>query len=176
MKHKHHIIPKHMGGTDDPTNLIELTVEEHAEAHKHLYEQHGKWQDFIAWQSLLGIIASDKVHSEATKSGMKEWWKGLSEEEKQEWKDKCSKKPEGWVAPKGWNHSEETKQRMRGPRDPYGPPTLEHRENVSKNRKGKALGKRNAMANAENREKQRQACVGRKRVYRDDGTWYWGRH
>ena len=27
--HKHHIIPKHMGGTDDPSN--KLTVEEHAE-------------------------------------------------------------------------------------------------------------------------------------------------
>ena len=26
MKHKHHIIPKHKGGTDDPSNLVELTV------------------------------------------------------------------------------------------------------------------------------------------------------
>ena len=41
MKHKHHIIPKHMGGTNDPSNLIELTVEEHAEAHKLLWEQYG---------------------------------------------------------------------------------------------------------------------------------------
>jgi len=24
--HKHHIIPKHIGGTDDPSNLIELTI------------------------------------------------------------------------------------------------------------------------------------------------------
>jgi hypothetical protein len=28
--HKHHIIPKHAGGTNDPSNLIELTIEEHA--------------------------------------------------------------------------------------------------------------------------------------------------
>jgi hypothetical protein len=34
MKHKHHIIPKHMGGTDDSDNLVELTIEEHAEAHR----------------------------------------------------------------------------------------------------------------------------------------------
>ena len=40
IKHKHHIIPKHMGGTDDPSNLIELTVEEHAEAHKILFEKY----------------------------------------------------------------------------------------------------------------------------------------
>lgn len=32
MKHIHHIIPRHMGGTDDPSNLIELTIQEHAEA------------------------------------------------------------------------------------------------------------------------------------------------
>ena len=34
MKHKHHIIPKHMGGNDDPSNLIELTVEEQSEETK----------------------------------------------------------------------------------------------------------------------------------------------
>ena len=34
MKHKHHIIPKHMGGGDENENLIELTIEEHAEEHR----------------------------------------------------------------------------------------------------------------------------------------------
>ena len=42
LKHKHHIIPRHAGGTDDPLNLVELTVEEHALAHKLLYEKYGK--------------------------------------------------------------------------------------------------------------------------------------
>ena len=45
MKHKHHIVPKHMGGSDDPSNLIELTREEHALAHKILYEQYGKKEE-----------------------------------------------------------------------------------------------------------------------------------
>lgn len=33
-KHRHHIIPKHAGRTDDNSNLIELTIEEHAEEHR----------------------------------------------------------------------------------------------------------------------------------------------
>ena len=61
MKHKHHIIPKHMGGSDNADNIVELTVEEHAEAHKKLYEQHGHWQDYCAWQALSGRIGQEEI-------------------------------------------------------------------------------------------------------------------
>ena len=61
MKHIHHIIPQYLGGTDDPTNLVELTVEEHAEAHRLLYEQHGNWQDYCAWQALSGRIGREEI-------------------------------------------------------------------------------------------------------------------
>jgi hypothetical protein len=54
MNHIHHIIPKHMGGSDDPTNLIELSVEEHAMAHYKLYEQYGKKEDLCAYYMLSG--------------------------------------------------------------------------------------------------------------------------
>ena len=47
-KHRHHIIPKHMGGSNDPENIAELTVEEHIQAHLRLYEEHGKYQDLCA--------------------------------------------------------------------------------------------------------------------------------
>ena len=43
-----------MGGTDDPLNLIELTVEEHSQAHLKLYEQHGKKEDLCAYYMLSG--------------------------------------------------------------------------------------------------------------------------
>jgi hypothetical protein len=39
-KHIHHIVPRCLGGTDDPSNLIELTYEEHVEAHRILAEQY----------------------------------------------------------------------------------------------------------------------------------------
>ena len=57
MKHKHHIIPRHAGGTNDPSNLILLTITEHAEAHRLLYEEHNRWQDRVAWQTLSGQIS-----------------------------------------------------------------------------------------------------------------------
>ena len=59
-KHKHHIIPRHMGGTDDLSNIIELTVEEHAEAHRLLYEEYGKKEDYVAWKGLEGRISSEE--------------------------------------------------------------------------------------------------------------------
>ena len=69
MKHKHHIIPKHMGGTDDPSNLIELTPGEHAEAHRLLYEQYGHWQDYVAWQGLAQLDANFDAAKESILAG-----------------------------------------------------------------------------------------------------------
>lgn len=59
--HKHHIIPRHMGGSDDPSNIVELTIEEHAEAHRKLYEKYGKIEDKLAWKGLLGMIDKEDI-------------------------------------------------------------------------------------------------------------------
>lgn len=72
MRHKHHVIPKHMGGNDEPENIVELTIEEHAEAHRKLYEEHGHWQDMIAWKGLLGLLTSDECTFIAIHEGAKE--------------------------------------------------------------------------------------------------------
>ena len=61
IKHKHHIIPRHAGGTDDSSNLIELTIEEHAEAHRILYETYGRDEDRWAWLGLTGQIGKDEI-------------------------------------------------------------------------------------------------------------------
>lgn len=50
-----------MGGTDDSSNLIELTVEEHAEAHRLLYEEHGKREDLVAWKGLSEQIGKEEI-------------------------------------------------------------------------------------------------------------------
>ena len=67
--HMHHIIPKHAGGNDDPSNLVRLTVEEHAEAHRQLYEQYGKKEDYVAWQGLSGMIGKEEIIRESSKIG-----------------------------------------------------------------------------------------------------------
>lgn len=54
--HKHHIIPKHMGGTNDSSNLATVTVEQHAALHKQLWEDLGCEEDRIAWLCLSGQI------------------------------------------------------------------------------------------------------------------------
>ena len=61
MKHKHHIVPKHAGGTDDSFNIVELTVPEHAEAHKKLWELYGRDEDFVAWQGLSKMIGKEEI-------------------------------------------------------------------------------------------------------------------
>jgi hypothetical protein len=50
-----------MGGSDHPSNLIELTVEEHAEEHKILYWLYGKWEDKLAWQSLSNMLGKEEI-------------------------------------------------------------------------------------------------------------------
>ena len=52
-----------MGGTDDPDNLIELTVEEHAEAHRKLYEEHGRIEDYCAWKGLEAEIGKAEIRA-----------------------------------------------------------------------------------------------------------------
>lgn len=64
MKHKHHIVPRHMGGSDDPSNIIELSVEEHAEAHRKLYEAHGRVQDKVAWMGLAKLAPMKELIAE----------------------------------------------------------------------------------------------------------------
>ena len=61
IEHLHHIIPKHMGGSNNPSNLMSVSVEEHAELHLDLYLTHGCWEDWIAYHGLAGIVGHEEV-------------------------------------------------------------------------------------------------------------------
>jgi len=63
-----------MGGTNDKSNIAELTIEEHAEAHRKLYEEHGHWQDKIAWKALSGQITNQEANRLKRIESNKERW------------------------------------------------------------------------------------------------------
>lgn len=50
--HRHHIIPKYMGGDDSDENLVYLTPKEHALAHLELYEKYQNYEDAAAFNIL----------------------------------------------------------------------------------------------------------------------------
>ena len=107
--HTHHIIPKHAGGTDAPENIAHLTIEEHAEVHRKLYEEHRRWQDKLAWQGLAGMIGHEECVARAYKSQL---GKPLTEEHKKN----ISK------GRMGHSHSDETKKKI-SQRNMGRPPT-----------------------------------------------------
>jgi len=148
MKHKHHIIPKHAGGTDEPSNLIELTVEEHAEAHKLLWEQHKRYQDYYAWQGLAGLIGKEDIlkgimNQESMKHHLskksKEFWNNLTEEEKTIKRNKFLevRKLTNGSKGKNWKLSEETKNKQKKPK------SKEHSLNIKKAMIGTRTGQKN---------------------------------
>ena len=154
--HKHHIIPRHAGGSNDPSNIIELTVEEHALAHKKLYDQYGRWQDEVAYLTLSGQIGKEesniralkathtgKPKSEETKRKMSEANKGKkhTEESKRKMSEarKGKKHTEETIrkmseVKKGIPFSEEHKRKLRKPKSD------EHKRNLSKAKKGVKRG------------------------------------
>ncbi len=153
-KHRHHIIPKHAGGTDDNSNLIELTIEEHAEEHRKLWESGNSYLDYVAWRALSGQIGSEQARLDAmryvcsteehrqklrvpkseehikkmlgNKNGFSDGSvphnKGKHKEDytTEETRLIWSEKMRGNRNASG-ERSEDTKQKMRGPRKPWSP-------------------------------------------------------
>ena len=133
VKHRHHKIPKHMGGTNDPSNLVELTIEEHAEAHRLLFEKYGKWQDELAWKTLSGqipIAEAIKTAQRLANSGENNPWHkpGMREKHRK--------------ALTGRKLSEEHKAKIRAKsiflteKNPGKNPSPEARKKMSESRKG----------------------------------------
>jgi len=121
--HKHHIIPRHAGGTDHPNNLVYLNIEEHAEAHRLLYETYSRKEDYLAWKGLAGLIDKDEIYRE-----------------------KCSlnsSRPGKLNTFYGMKHTKETKriisEKRKGHSDNKGiPKSAEHKKKISDRRKSEA--------------------------------------
>ena len=63
--HRHHIIPRHAGGDDTPTNLLKCNKKMHETLHRIRYEEHGQEQDRVAYLALAGILPNtDKICAE----------------------------------------------------------------------------------------------------------------
>lgn len=77
-----------MGGSDDPSNLIELTIEEHAKAHFDLWKKFGRIEDKIAWECLSGRNLSEEERIILSKSGFEKFL--LDESKVTKWKNKIS--------------------------------------------------------------------------------------
>ena len=72
--HKHHIVPKHAGGTDDISNIVEVTPIQHAELHFTLYLENGRWQDYCAAFLLAGLMEEPEllsIRNKANRSNQK---------------------------------------------------------------------------------------------------------
>ena len=133
--HRHHIIPRHAGGSDDQSNLVTLTIHEHAEAHKKLFEEHGRWQDEVAWRQLSGQIDCAEALKEAQVKSNKGKQRKLGYITPEETKRKISQKL------KGRKHSEE------------------HRKNNSASHKGYKQSAEHTRKIVESRKRNKNAII-----------------
>ena len=51
--HRHHKVPKFLGGTDEASNLVYLTPYEHAMEHKKLFELYNRKEDAGAYNMIM---------------------------------------------------------------------------------------------------------------------------
>jgi len=104
IKHRHHIIPRYLGGSDSDSNIVELTVKEHAEAHRILYEKHGDIRDKLAYEGLLGIVGKEEIVKDLNGiSKNSKWYYNPNNLNERKMIRKDQKIPEGWVKGRGTN-------------------------------------------------------------------------
>lgn len=62
MKHNHHLLPKHLGGTDGASNIVEgVSVTRHAMFHYANWLLWGSEGDRIAYKALAGVIEKEEI-------------------------------------------------------------------------------------------------------------------
>ena len=104
-----------MNGTDDPSNIIEVTVEEHAELHRRLYMTFGFIEDKLAWKMLLGQAKDPEVWAMKSKLGWdvanangpickgRKWWFNPEDPTQRKMVKEGVDPPAGWQRGRGKN-------------------------------------------------------------------------
>ena len=110
---KHHIIPKCLGGTDDPDNLVHLTAREHFIVHKLLCEIYPN-ESKLHWAAFMMATARGKHMDNRDYRICSREYERLKEslELSEEAKQKISKANSGNKYRVGCTHSEETKKKL----------------------------------------------------------------
>ena len=87
-KERHHIIPKSLGGSNDPLNLVDLTAREHFVAHFLLAKLHGgnQWSSIKRMRGNDGFYVNSRLYEIARKEISEETgkrFKGIPKTEEQ---------------------------------------------------------------------------------------------
>jgi hypothetical protein len=130
--HIHHIVPKYMGGTDEPNNLVKLPLWAHAEVHRRLFEVYGNIEDDIASRMLSGKTEGvEELRIELAKRNFQKWLKEKPEEvEKWKEKQRSARKDKPSILPP--EHYQKQAEKFRGI-----PRSQEVKDKISKAKKGK---------------------------------------
>jgi hypothetical protein len=163
--HNHHIIPKHAGGTDHPDNIARLTTEEHAEAHRLLYEKYDRWQDKKAYEGLAGFKDKEQIIKEIlSRNGKSNIGRKTTPEQRKKMSEvfKGKKKPP---------RTEEHRQKLREARVGLTPAkgmihTPEWKEAHSKRMSGKGNSRYGVSVSEETKKKISEALIKRNKTKR----------
>ena len=77
--HKHHIIPRHAGGSDDASNLLKCNPAMHAFMHEQRFKELGDEYDRIAAAALRGQIGKREIQLSSSIEGNLRWREANSE-------------------------------------------------------------------------------------------------
>ena len=76
MAHKHHITPRYKGGSNEKSNIIEVSVTSHAMFHYCNWKLWGDMRDFLAWKGLAGEIGKEEIINQLAQNsgGLQKMW------------------------------------------------------------------------------------------------------
>jgi len=69
--HVHHLVPKHFGGSNDPSNLVKVNKAMHAFMHRLRYLETGDYLDCCAANLLSGSWTADEARKAAAAEGIR---------------------------------------------------------------------------------------------------------